>query len=649
MVRTRAGEANSSAEPKSKSNGLKKASRARDDDKNMAADDGSPTRRNKRDKKTTKTTETPPITLPEAANIPTLPPHEAEGSTLRQQSLPTTSTSTRCCWDLFSVCQFPTGPTPVLCQYQGCDRRVHHFCHLQWRADNNHPEILPWYCPWHDEFASKSTAMSTSATAATSLTALAKNTNNAQPHKNWCSWGDFVRCTLSVIRPTLCEADGCTMLVHVQCQKLWEMNHDVNDDDSWDNSANGPFCHKERWCLEHHPSFKTVYEFDNEMQEELVDNVINETIIGFGNEVPQHENTATVTHPYGDDDNFDDDDDDDYNGEIINDDDDNNNCDDSSRGDYSDSDAEGEEMCEHNNYLNEVIEEQIEHRHDMSHVYRNDEEEFQLEDDDEDSMPALGLPRGGKPIDGAPLGWCPPFGAPKDWEYTATYDAPAIDEIDNPGQWNLWSFAPKFNKKKYIGHYTPAGATVVPENAQGKRIVNGWEFHYDGWSHDIFDQTTYARTGATKADIKPKTRRGSLDTTLLKTHGLNKERVNRDPLFFFQLLFPIADPSKTGVENDNRMPYFSHVAQCTNGYSGFERGGSDMGHKFLSVSEAEMVRWTAVPIRHGVFDGKPGTIYKRWDTEDQRYDRVISAAMKKTRWIAIKRYFKLNNNSVEKE
>ena len=70
-------------------------------------------------------------------------------------------------------------------------------------------------------------------------------------------------------------------------------------------------------------------------------------------------------------------------------------------------------------------------------MYRNDEEELQLEDDDED-MSALGLPRGGKPIDGAPRRWCPPFGAPKDWEYTATYDAPAIDEIDNPGQSGLY-------------------------------------------------------------------------------------------------------------------------------------------------------------------------------------------------------------------
>lgn len=648
MARTRAGGVKDSDESKSKSNNLKKASRAHDDGKTTADDDGSPNRRNKRDKRAKISMETTATTVSEVRDISTRQADAAEASTLHQQSIPAISASTRCCWDEFATCHFPTGPTPVLCQKQGCDRRVHHVCHIQWRAENNHPEIQPWYCPWHDEFACKSTAMSTAASSLPAVTTT--TTTNAPRHKNYCSWGDFVDCNLTASRPDFCEAEGCTERVHVLCQRLWEANNDVSED-SWDNSEDGPFCHKDRWCPDHHPNFKSNYEgFGNEMddivandlegQDELIENVINETIIGFGDENIQNVNTDN-TNVNNDDDDF----------EVVNEDEDNgdNGDDDSSRGDYSDSDAEGEEMCEHNNYLTEVIEEQIEHRHDMSHVYRDDDEEFQLEEEYDD-QPTLGLPRGGKSIEGAPRGWCPPFGAPKDWEYTPKYDAPPIDEIDNPGQWNLWSYAPKFNnKKKYIGHYTPAGATVVPSNAQGKRMMNGWEFHYDGWSQAIFDQSTYARKGATKADLKPKTRRGSLDQELLRKHGLNKERVNRDPLFFFQLLFPIADPSKTGVDNDNRIPYFSHVVQCTNGYSGFEGGGSDMGHKFQSVSEAEMVQWTAVPIRHGVFDGKPGTIYKRWDTADQRYDRVISSAMKKTRWTAIKRYFKLNNNSVEKE
>ena len=43
-------------------------------------------------------------------------------------------------------------------------------------------------------------------------------------------------------------------------------------------------------------------------------------------------------------------------------------------------------------------------------------------------------------IPGAPDGWEPP-GPPPDWKYTPKNGAPKDDEINNPSNWNLFSFA----------------------------------------------------------------------------------------------------------------------------------------------------------------------------------------------------------------
>ena len=123
---------------------------------------------------------------------------------------------------------------------------------------------------------------------------------------------------------------------------------------------------------------------------------------------------------------------------------------------------------------------------------------------------------------------------------------------------------------------------MVPANAVGERVVEGWTFYYDGWEPDEFDSTTFVRTGATKADLKPESRRGSLDGDCLKKHGLTADRMkNNDPLFFFQLLFPMQNPSMTGIENDGRMAYFSQVSICTNVYASANGGGSGIGHDWV--------------------------------------------------------------------
>jgi hypothetical protein len=152
------------------------------------------------------------------------------------------------------------------------------------------------------------------------------------------------------------------------------------------------------------------------------------------------------------------------------------------------------------------------------------------------------------------------------------------------------------------------------------------------------------RDDAVCGKLKPSSRQGSLDGDILRKHGLTAERMMNDPLFFYQLLFPFCVPSKSGIVDDDRMPYFSLATICTNVYAVSQGGGSGVGHEWRSASVAELVKWTGVPIRNGALDGKPGTLNARWDRKDPRFDPYIDNCMTKSRWKILKRYFKLNNN-----
>ena len=201
------------------------------------------------------------------------------------------------------------------------------------------------------------------------------------------------------------------------------------------------------------------------------------------------------------------------------------------------------------------------------------------------------------------------------------------------------------NRGQYEGHCTPAGATVLPVDSDGIRQTNGWKFHYNGWQADEFDRSTYVRDDAKFGNMKPKSRAGYLDADTLRKLGLSSERMsNKDPLFFFQLLFPINDPASSGIEHDNRMPYFTHAAMCTNVYAVAQGGGSGIGHDWNNVSVPELVKWTGIPIYNGALDGRGGSINARWDRSDARFDPDISGSMPKSRFRDIKHNFKVNNN-----
>ena len=123
---------------------------------------------------------------------------------------------------------------------------------------------------------------------------------------------------------------------------------------------------------------------------------------------------------------------------------------------------------------------------------------------------------------------------------------------------------------------------------------------------------------------------------------LDNFRINL--FFFWQLLFPICDPEKSGIENDPRLPFYSKVEGWTQQYAlDLDMFGS-YGHDFKPIMSKELLHFDMVVVRDGLLGGMSGAIHRRWKKDDAAYDPEIAGAITHTRWIQSKRVYKLNNN-----
>lgn len=217
-----------------------------------------------------------------------------------------------------------------------------------------------------------------------------------------------------------------------------------------------------------------------------------------------------------------------------------------------------------------------------------------------------------------------------------------FEHVDNPGGWDEYYFRPKFKNGKYCGHYLPTGAKPVPVgDDNGNRTHGGWTFYYDGFKNEEFPY----RSGATTANLFPEERKGFLDVNVLKKLGQNKERIqSADALFFYQLLLPICDIKRSGIDDDPRTSYYSQVANFTNGYAGQIGLQSGYGHHFKSTNPPELIHFDGVLFHDGVLGGSNGAIYRRFDKSNVMYSREVSQALTLTRFHEIKRTIKLCNN-----
>jgi hypothetical protein len=238
-----------------------------------------------------------------------------------------------------------------------------------------------------------------------------------------------------------------------------------------------------------------------------------------------------------------------------------------------------------------------------------------------------------------PSDWTPPVAK-------AAKGEPAFESVDNPGKWPEYTYRSKFLKtgtKNYAHHSLPTGARPVPANQQGKRMVDGWEFHYGKWENG--PDNLKSRSGATNTNPFPENRKGRLDYELLKRMKLTKKRiVEGDALFFFQLLLPIGDPKKSGIEDDPRLPYYSEVERWTQKYATSLGLGGSYGHSFKEVMLEELLHFDSVVVRDGVHGGTDGAIYRRWREGETTFDKDVAKSISHTRWLQLKRTYKLCDN-----
>ena len=210
-------------------------------------------------------------------------------------------------------------------------------------------------------------------------------------------------------------------------------------------------------------------------------------------------------------------------------------------------------------------------------------------------------------MSGAPVGWKQP-GAPKKWKEPKpklNLGQPNVkfNKIDNPGGWSAFTFRPKFKYKgrtpaEFLNYSMPTDATPVPKKkGDGKRTSNGWDFCYTGWTRENTDAPF--RSGATRDNLHPECRKGSIDGNLLKKLGLTKDRMSEadgapDSLFFYQLLLPIHDTRNggSGIENDPRKPFYPHVGECAevHAITDVKVRGSGRGHRFKETLPQELVQ-----------------------------------------------------------
>ena len=92
-----------------------------------------------------------------------------------------------------------------------------------------------------------------------------------------------------------------------------------------------------------------------------------------------------------------------------------------------------------------------------------------------------------------------------------------------------------------------------------------------------------------------------MDPGVLNKLGLTAARIqDEDALFFYQLILPICDTKRSGIENDPRMSFYYELEFWTKKYILDNRIGGTYGHSIKDIYAAELLAFHATVIRDGV-------------------------------------------------
>ncbi len=138
-----------------------------------------------------------------------------------------------------------------------------------------------------------------------------------------------------------------------------------------------------------------------------------------------------------------------------------------------------------------------------------------------------------------------------------------------------------------------------------------------------------------------------MDVTFLKKLGLTKQRMGEcNALFFYQLLLPIVDPARSGINGDTRIGYYKEVARNTNLYAfGPKIRGGTRGHVFRPTTAEELLVWDGIVCRN-----INTNIAESWMmNQSNTFDREIMEAMHFRKWLDINACLKQNEFWTEKK
>lgn len=85
----------------------------------------------------------------------------------------------------------------------------------------------------------------------------------------------------------------------------------------------------------------------------------------------------------------------------------------------------------------------------------------------------------------------------------------------------------------------------------------------------------------------------------------------RDSLFLYQLILPIFNTQRSGIDGDPRIPYYCDVEMFTNMRKAELGFGSLYDRTWRSCTATECMKFDGVAVIDGVIESSNGAIFRR--------------------------------------
>jgi hypothetical protein len=92
------------------------------------------------------------------------------------------------------------------------------------------------------------------------------------------------------------------------------------------------------------------------------------------------------------------------------------------------------------------------------------------------------------------------------------------------------------------------------------------------------------------------------------------------------------------------MPFYLKVESQSEKYATSMGIGGSYGHEYKQFMATELLHFDMAVVLSGVLGSSGGAIYRRWSRGKSNYDMETAGAITHTRWLQVKRVYKLCDN-----